>query len=298
MFKVNDVVSDRLKVAPLKDGEIAKYRLYAADKDDITRTEESSGKKLKHQQVYSCKGNKKIYDPFTKTKVEILNIDSFKTEKMPDGSLKQIPVTKRLNFPRTGEIILTDRDQEEYAFIERLNENGSNEFRDTTIKAWFYRVDVKKQTMLELEKDYLMVDALNWIRDADEIEIRTIFKALDADTKKTMSADDYEVLKKAIFNLAKINPILVLKSSTNQEAKMKVQIMEAEKYRVIAFSEGRANQPRSWVYIAKEPITICDLEPGKHKVDGLLAFFMSGKEGKEWYTKIISDLKQVFEFKK
>lgn len=299
MYSVNDVVSDRLKVTPLKDGEIAKYRLYKADQIDVTRTEASSGKKLNHQQVYSFVGKKKIFDPFTKRKVEIMNIESFKTQQLPDGQLKSIPVVGRLLFPRTGELILTSRDQEQYAFMERMNENGSNEFRDDTLgKPTFYRVDIKKQTMMELEKDYIMVDALVHVRDAGETEVQTIYKGLDAETKKTLNADNYEQLKKGLLKLSQENPILVLKASTNKVAKVKVQCMEASKWKIISFAEGGNGEERRWVFIGGDkPTEICTLEPGVHKIDGLVKFFIENKEGKNWYEQIISKLKDVLEFK-
>lgn len=305
MHGVNDVVHERLRVAPLRDGEFAKYRLTMADKEDITRTEESSGKKMKHQQVYAFVGRKRIYDPFQKKKVLIQNVTSFKPEKLPDGQIKEVPIVGRVTFPSSGELIVTDRDNDLYAYLERMDENASNEYRDAKKfpKPVFYRVDVKKQVMRELEKDYIMVDALNWVRDANEVELKTIYKALDDGSRKDINADSMEQMKKGIFNLAKNNPILVLKSSTNRTAKLKVQCMEAETYRVIAFSEE--NGQRSWVWVSGEPIVICTVEPGIHKIDALVKFFSSTEKnkdgeliGKAWYTKVIEGLKNVLEFKR
>lgn len=311
-LEVNKKLHPRMWVTPLKEGEFVKYRLYKSDQDDITRTEESSGKKLKHQQVYSLVGAKKIYDPFYKKPVVIENVTGFKHTKDDSGEVKRnsdgrairIPIIERILFPRTGELILTDRDNETYAFMERINENGSNEFRDPKApKAIFYRVDVKRQAMKELEKDYIMVDALNWVRDADGIEIKTIYKALDDGSRKNLNADSDEQLKKGIFNLAKNNPILVLKSSTNRLAKLKVQCMEAENYRIIAFNE--MNGERTWIYVQGTPEIICQVEPGIHKIDALVKFFTSpdkGKDGepigKAWYTKVIEGLKQVLDYKR
>lgn len=295
---VNKVLHKSLHVKPLGEGEIAKYRLKKTDQTDVTRTEESSGQKLKHQQVYSFVGRKRIYDPFNKKRVMIENVSSFKHIKLPDGQTKEEAIVARLLFDRTGEIVLTERDNEKYAFMERMDENESNEFRDPKVTAKFYRVDPKKQAMKELENDYVKVDALVWVRDAKETELRTIYNALDKETRKDINADDLEQLKKGIFKLAEKSPILVLKASTNKVAKVKVQCMDAERYRVITFDEGDAGAGRRWVSIAGKPETICVVEPGVHKIDGLVSFFLKDQEGKDWYTKIIGSLKAVFEFKR
>lgn len=299
MQGVNDVVSERLKVAPLKEGEIAKYRLKMADKEDITRTEESSGKKLKHQQVYSFVGQKRIWDPYAKKRILIRNITSFKTEKMPDGSLKEIPQVGRVLFPRTGEVILTSRDNDLYAYLERLDENESNEYRDPKgTAARFYRVDVKKQTMKEMEKDYIKLDAMVWVRDANETELKTIYKGLDDGSKTRINADSFEQLKRGIYLLSQENPILVLKASTNKVAKVKVQCMDAERFRIIAFDEGKEGGERRWVFIGENPTTITAIEPGVHKVDGLVKFFTEDKAGRDWYTKIVEALKMALDYKR
>lgn len=300
-LQVNLHLHERMHVKPLGDDEIAKYRLKKSDQDDITRMEESSGKKMKHQQVYSFVGRKTIYDPFNKRKVVIQNITGWKPEKLPSGEIKDNPIVSRVLFPRTGEIILSSRDNEQYAFMERMNENESNEFRDSKLmpKGMFYRVDVKKQTLKELERDYLVVDALIWLRDANEIEIQTIYRALDAETKKNINADaGFETIKRGLFELSHKNPILVLKASTNKAAKIKVQCMEAEKFHVIAFDEGTATTPRRWVYISGTPETICEMEPGTHKIDGLVKFFTTDKQGKDWYVKMVEGLKNVLDFKR
>lgn len=294
---INKILSPRMHVTPLKDGEFAKYRLVMADRDDVTRTEESTGKKMKHQQVYSFIGHKRVYDPFSKKKVLIQNIVNFKHEKLPSGEIKEIPIEGRLLFPNSGEIIVTHRDQDQYAFMERMDENGSNEFRNpNNTKPVFYRVDVKKQAMKELEVDYIKVDALLWVRDANETEINTIYRGLDAELKKKINADaGFEQMKRGIFLIAQEFPIVVLKASTNKEAKLKVQIMDAERFKIMFFSEGGANEPRQWLYLEGKPQTICEIKPGEHKIDGLIKFFLGSPEGRNWYVKMTEGLKTVFE---
>lgn len=298
LLEVNKILDRRMHVKPLNEGEFVKYRLKKADQTDVTRTEESSGLKLKHQQVYSFPGKKRIYDPFQKRKVMIQNVMSFKYEKMPTGEMKEVPILARLTFPKEGEIIITHRDNDKYAFLERLDENESNEFRDPNVKAIYYRVDVKKQAAQELEKDYVKVDAMLWVRDANETEVKSIYNYLDKETRKEINADSFEQMKKGIFKLAEKNPILVLKGSTNKLAKVKVQVMEAERYRIISFSEGGDGEERRWVLIAGKPETICKIEPGTHKIDGLVKFFTSDSNGKDWYQKIIDELKKVLEYKR
>ncbi len=291
---VNGLVSERLRVKPLKEGEIAIYKLIKSDMDDITRTEESSGKKMKHQQVYSFPGRKRIYDPFLQKRILIQYVTSFRHVKLPSGEVKEEPIVSRVTFPRSGEIILTSRDFARMQFLERMEENRDNEFRDPAgPKPIFYRVNSKRQAIKELEDDYFKVDALVHIKNAEEVELKRIYHALDADEKKNINANEgYEQLKRQIFKLAEKNPKLVLKASSNKEAKKKVQILDAERFRIIVFDEGDEQTPRRWVFIDREPMVICEVEPGVHKFDGLYKFFESEK-GKEWYVKVVNSLKEA-----
>lgn len=298
--KVNDLtvngrVSEQLQVKPLNEDEVAIYKLIKSDQDDITRTEETSGKKMKHQQVYSFVGRKRIYDPFAKKRIMIENITSFKHEKLPSGEIKEIPIVGRLKFPRTGEIILTSRDFETMQFMERMNENRDNPFRDASgAKPLFYRVNSKRALVKELEDDYLKVDAMIWIRDSQEIELRAIYKGLDAETKREINADaNFEQLKRGLFKVAEKYPILVLKASANKSGKLKVQCLEAEKFRVILFDEGDNSTPRRWLFTGKGAEEICPIEPGVNKYDGILKFFSEDAKGKDWYKKIIDSLTLV-----
>lgn len=74
--------------------------------------------------------------------------------------------------------------------------------------------------------------------------------------------------------------------------------MDAERYRIIAFDEGREGGERSWVFIGDKPTTIATIEPGVHKVDGLVKFFTENKEGRDWYTKIVEALKMALDYRR
>lgn len=290
---VNGRVSERLRVQPLNEDEIAIYKLIKSDEDDLTRTEESSGKKLKHQQVYSFVGRKRIYEPFLKKRIMIENITSFKHNKLPSGEIQEVPVVGRVVFPRTGEVILSSRDYERMQFMERMDENRDNPFRNPEVKARFYRVSSKRALMKELEDDYLKVDAMVWVRDSKEIELHSIYTTLDAETKSKINADDFEALKRGLFKVAEKSPILLLKASGNKSGKVKVQCLEAEKFRIITFDEGDTTTARRWVYIEKSAEAICEVAPGTNKYDGLIKFFTEDAKGKDWYTKIIKSLTEV-----
>lgn len=291
---VNSVLSTQLQVPALKENEVAIYKLIDCDKIDPSRVEESSGKKLNYQPRWALLGSKRIFDPFKRKKIKILHVTGTKVIDMPDGTQREVPEVKRVIFPHTGVLNVTSEFQETYAFMERISENRDNPWRSPSVTAVFYRVDKKRDLQRGLEDDYLLTDALNWVREANEKELNAVFKSLDKDIKKQINTNEgFEVFKKGVFDLAKKSPILVLRASSNKEAIIKIQCMDAEKFRVLLWDEGDKDTPRRWVWNTAGTETLVSLEPGVHKIDGLVAHFVS-KEGKNDYVKMASELRQIF----
>lgn len=290
-IELNRLVSEPLKVAELKEGESAIYKLIVADYKDLSRRDQKDnpllsnpGRRMNH--------SSKIWDPIKRKRVTIRNIVGYETINTENGERDKV-ILERIFF-KGGVKSVTPDQLETYAFLERTNGNRDNPFRDRSKKAVYYRVNPVRMAIRDMENDLLLLDALNYVSKADFITLKAMFKSMDKTAKSEIDASTFETLKRGIFKYAQKNPILAMKASENNEAKLKIQIMEAEHFNVIKFDEGddAIGAKRTWFFIDEKMSTICEVELAVHKIDGLIEHFKTD-EGKVSYRLITDRLKTV-----
>ncbi len=295
-YSINNILSPELRVKELAEDQNAIYKLCDSDTTDPSRVDENTGKPKQCQPRWAGRKKETIYDPFQKKSVVIMNITGIKHEEIPGQGLREIPIAERPIFPHTGMLTLGAEHQGTYAFLERHPRNRDNPFRDKNQVPKFYRVNAKKQAIKDMENSFILLDALNHVRDADQTELRTIYDSLDANLKRDVNSNSAEALKRDIFKLAQKHPIQVMQASSNKPARMKIQIMDAEHFNIITFLEDEEDDkmPRRWVFTGTRE-DICQLDITKHKIDGLLEYFLSDDEAIKKYQMIVKSLKKVLQ---
>lgn len=294
--EINDVVSPELKVTVLEEGQTATYKLCDVDLVDLSRVDERSGKPKNCAPRRSMLSKATITDPFTKRRVIIQNITGTEFKNGPDDLPREVPKIERVNFPRTGALTLTHDHPGTYCFLERHPRNRDNPFRDKSKLPIFYRVNAKRKAITEMENIYLKSDALDWVKKADITELRAIYTKLDPTSQGMIGTEPFEVLRRDMFSFADRFPQLLLKASGNKEAKMKIQIMDAEHFNIISFfdiDEMGVNKDRIWTFTGGMG-KICTIEINENKYDALAAFFVKkGDEGKNAYRTMIASLTKI-----
>lgn len=294
-YSINKVVSENLRVKPLKEDQSATYKLCDSDLLDYSRVDERTGKPHTSQPRRSMVGSVTILDPFTKKRIKIMNVTEIKHEELPGGvGLREIPVVARVLFPHTGTLTLGPEHQGTYEFLERHPHNRDNPFRDRNAKPKFYRVDAKKKAIREMEDNFILTDAIVHVRGADLAELKAIYSKLDPTAQREINPSSFETLKGDLFNYAKAHPVDVMRASNNKAAKMRIQIMDAEFYQIITFFEDREQDemPRRWVFTeGDQEITTLDIT--QNKIEGLAEFFLSSPEGKKAYQNMTAGLKKI-----
>lgn len=297
MAHVNQVLSKELHVKPLMKDQVAVYRLIDADKDDLSIAD-IKGTPRKRSPGYLIAGRKKIFDPI---KGETVTIENTTTEKTIDTVLG--PITKKrpepIRFTSQKPAITVRHDQPEtYAFMERLDENQDNPYRNTRgkVKPLFYRVDPRKKVMKENEVREFRLEALNWVyKEASYTELKACAeKAMQirgdvkirVDYKEAEASHGFEMLKRELGALAETDPHTVIKGSTKTEAIMKMQIKDCTRFQIIIFDEKN----RTWFHNNKDLTKICDVPPLQNIEESLIKFFAAEKDGGKHYAKMLDTL--------
>lgn len=311
MLQINEQFSESLKVKPLLEGQTATYKLCDADLVDLARVDDKTGKPRNNQPRRNMKGEVLITDPYTKKRVRLRNIVGEKAVER-NGDIRMDPEVKRVQFDHNSVITLGSDDPGTYLFMERHPRNRDNPFRDKDKTPTFYRMNSKKKAIQDMEHNYILADALNHVVNSDKIELIAIWKNLDPTSKKRINPEgSYESIKRDTFDLAKEKPAVVMKASSNREAKAKLQIMDAEYYNVIMFTENEEDHliPRRWMFVDGEE-DICEVSLTDNKIDGLMKYMFSlgideqkmkaeerdqkRKIGISAYQKMAERLKKIF----
>lgn len=313
MLQINEQFHESLKVKPLEEGQTATYKLCDADLVDFARVDEKTGKPRNNQPRRSMKGEVLITDMFLKKKIRLRNIVGEKAVER-EGKIVYEPEIKRVLFDHNSTITIGPDDPGTYVFLERHPGNRDNPFRETLSgkNPIFYRINAKKKAVQDMEHNYILADALRHVADADKTELLSIYKKLDPTSAKKINPEGtYEQLKRDTFDLAKEKPAIVMKASSNREAKAKLQIMDAAYFNIIIFMDNEEDHtlPRRWMFVEGEE-DICEIPIEENKFDGLMKFMFSlsiegekmdekerekrRKIGMNAYQKMTERLKKIF----
>ena len=294
----NDVkpLSKKLAVAPLKDGEVAVFRLTKAFQRDISREEPSC------PEVVQLAGVQKISDPGEQGAMKSKKMAAGIKEYKQIGTSGQVkPVFEPLIFVR-GEMRITSKDQEKYVFAMRNLNNTSNRFRkimgatNKNETNSFYLLGTKEVTNLMKISD-MKYYAEKMVREASFQVLKELAVVLNANPDPRFKVKSYidgatldtERLKYELIQLAQLYPKQVISASPSDADKLKVQIYDALVYNILTFEKNSY-----FVSGDDDLIEILQPESDMDKVDSLIKFFMS-PEGKKNYAIFAKALKKALQ---
>lgn len=287
-------LSKKLQVAPLKDGEVAVFRLTKAFIKSDLREEPLC------PEVVQLNGVESIIDPGEEGSNKAKKISTRVIDYMPIGNSGAVKPRFENPVFIKGEKRVTNTDPEMYQFLSRSKKNTSNRFRkamgakpsDDALS--FFLLGTKEVTSLMKLSD-MKYHAEKMIREGSFKELREIATQLnnspDARLKVRSYTDgvtnDPEKIKYELIQLAQLYPKQVISASPDTKAKLQVQIYDALTYGVLMYeSEG---------YFLSKDSNVVELfkpEADTDKVESLINFFMT-EAGKLKYVEFATALKKA-----
>ncbi len=285
-MKVNEVLSKEMRVNPLKEGETAIFRLHSANKLGNKFTEDGLRVPI-NRQVHQIPGIDIVYDPIKGTRVKIGNVTSEELVTK-DNKTTFEPIVEPI-WIENGEITLNHRQNDTYFFLMRHNDNSTNPFRDHTKKAEFYLVDHVAEKNEKISYDAIEDDAIILLKEADIEELLTIAANLEGPfAGRVNQSNPIDIVRHDLRNIVREgNPQVIIKASRYIFGKLKIQVIEAEKWGIIK----RSSESRSWFdHESKELISV---DPGTDMVDALVKWFDT-QEGKAYYQGDFKKRTKIF----
>lgn len=289
-------LSKKLQVPPLKDGEVAVFRLTNAFLKDPTREEPSC------PEVVQLTGVEQINDPGEEGAARSKKIATVVKEYKAIGKNGQVkPIYEPLVFIR-GEMRISSAEQAKYAFAMRSKKNTSNRFRKLMGAGpkdelnTFYLLG-SKETISVMKLADMKYYAEKLIREGSLTTLKEIAVTLNANPDHRFKVHSYiegasvdpEKLKWNLIQLAQQYPRQVVAACPNDEAKLKVQIYDALVYGVLTYEKG------SYFLLGdNDMIELHTPESDMDKVDSLIKFFMSDN-GKTKYALFAKALKKALQ---
>lgn len=307
---VNSVLSEALRVKPLKEGQTATFRLINSHTilgkywDDETNAPIPST-----PTAVLIPKQDSIYDPGLERTVIISNVVGYKTEIMPDKSEKMVPITEAIAFDNVTERTFTHEQNDTVAYLRRHRFNRDNPYRKSGGKVLYYEVNPQKEIQNELDRFDIMDEAKFFIRDCDMREIQTMAAILSEGFKDHINPNSPPnelrlALRKLVDTYEGAKAVLL--ASTTNDMKWVIQFKEAELYGVIEFDENL----REWRHRMTEQIkehkskdnkacplepVICKVEVGKDQYKDFLEQLRENEDLKEHYRFIAMKLKKINE---
>lgn len=288
-------LSKKLQVAPLKDGEVAVFRLTKAFLKDPSREEPTC------PEVVQLSGVEQINDPGEEGANRSKKIATTIKEYKAIGKSGQVkPVYEPLIFIK-GELRISAAEQAKYAFAMRSKKNTSNRFRKLMGASakdelnTFYLLG-SKETVSVMKLADMQYYAEKLIREGTLAELKEIAVTLNANPDQRFKVRSYidgatvesDKLKWDLIQLAKAFPRQVVAACPNDEAKLKVQIYDALVYGVLTFEK------ESYFLLGdNDMIEIHTPESDMDKVDSLIKFFMSDKAKYTLFARALKKALQI-----
>lgn len=288
-------LSKKLQVAPLKDGEVAVFRLTKAFLKDPSREEPTC------PEVVQLSGVEQVNDPGEEGVNRSKKIATTIKEYKSIGKSGQVkPVYEPLIFIK-GELRISAAEQAKYAFAMRSKKNTSNRFRKLMGASakdelnTFYLLGSKENISVMKLAD-MQYYAEKLIREGTLTDLKEIAVTLNANPDQRFKVRSYiegatvdsEKLKWDLIQLAKAFPRQVVAACPNDEAKLKVQIYDALVYGVLTFEK------ESYFLLGdNDMIEIHTPESDMDKVDSLIKFFMSDKAKYTLFARALKKALQI-----
>jgi len=294
MEVLNDVkpLSKKLRdtIPPLKDGEVAIFRLSNAFVKEDTRESPSV------REVAQFSGIEQINDPFD-DEMPTKKICTFIKDYKQIGTSGQVkPIYEPIIFVR-GEKRVGADDKALYEFMMRSKKSGANKFRNLMgakkgSKPEWILLGTKEITNA-VQLDELKFEAEKMIRGSNFDVLKGIATMLNASQDLRLHVKSYNAgvsvdpqgMKTEIIQLARMYPKQVISASPDERSKYKVQIYDAMIFGILFFEK------KAYHLIDQKDIKeLFAPESDIDSIDSLIDYFMSEK-GKKHYVMFAQALK-------
>jgi len=280
-MKPNQVLHKELHVKPLDEGQTATFRLIGANK--LGNKYSSGGRRLPiNPAVKQVPGMAYLYDPHKKTRVRIGNVVGEEpNEENGKTVFKQITAAILIE---NGEIIFNAEQNDSYCFMMRHPGCKTNPWHDRKKKPIFELIDKAAERQSKIAYDAVEDDAIILLRDSGLDELLAIAESLHEDYKSLVNVDNsVDEIRHDLRNIVrKGNPEVIIRASDYKFGKMKLQVIESEKWLILK----RIVANRAWHSIMgdqkKELMTV---EPGTDMITALIHWFTQDDDGKAFYQK-------------
>ena len=281
-------------IPPLKDGEVATFRLKNAFVKDGSREEPSC------PEFVQMSGKQTIRDPYEEdgSKTKIMGTYPYKY-KVVNGMSQ--PVYQDLQFIK-GEMKLTSDREAEYFFAMRNIHNESNKYRKQMggkHAPKFYLVGTKEVATPLIQMTDMRYFAEKMVRESGFKYLREVAAKLNQSPDARLHVKSFregftenpDTIKYELIQLAHTYPKQVMAAHPDEKTKLRVHIYDAQVYGILVFEKGAFQLDTN-----DEFIELLKPEEDIERVDSLINYFMS-EQGKQNYLLFAKTLKKALNVK-
>lgn len=232
-------LSSRLKVKPLKEGEVKLFRLVGTGKIDPM-----SGKPSVNSGGTFI-GHFTIYDRFepdeSKRKKVLKNVVSTETRTDEKGHPYVHEIIGPLEFNSNGVIIVKHEDYNLLQLLSRANENKSNKYRNPSKPALWEEVDPTPSELNLIQLMDIKFEAHSFAKTGDINQVIKVLTKIDPSMARLKNPQD---IRYALRGYAETKPKEVIRYSNEKEMKLRILISEAIQYGILDYLD----ESREWHY--------------------------------------------------
>jgi len=222
-------LSNRLKVKPLKEGEVKIFKLVNSGKiDPVTgKASVNSGG--------SFVGHFTIYDRFEENaslrRKTLKNVVTTETRIDDKGKEYVKEIIANIEFNSNGLCIVKPEEYNKLVVMTRANENLSNKYRNPSVPAIWEESEPTPSILKLIEQLDIKYEAATFARNGDINFVKAVVaKLLPGSKLKEVSEIRYSARQ-----LAEEKPLELLRHSNNKEIKLRVLTKECYDYKIIDF---------------------------------------------------------------
>lgn len=287
-----------MHVKPLKEGEVARFRLLTANIKENGREQPSVPLSAYLSDRYT------IFDPFAGRRVMIGNVIGLKQVNGEGGIAKvdnfgnpvMIPLLKRPAFDK-GALQVTSDYNDSYAFLMRAPGNISNKFRPRSgpnSKARFELISEKKDQSDALMLDDMRFRAIDIVRHGNWDELRALREKLNKspDVDLHVATADLLGIKIELSRLALNRAKAIILASGDIPSKHAVQVYDALAYNILMYDEPNWTLNVVNTRGVMEGKLIHAVPPDEDKVESLVESFKK-EPGSAYQVMMATELKKI-----
>jgi hypothetical protein len=276
-------LSNRLKVKPLKEGQVKIFKLVGSgDIDPATgQPRFNSGA---HYEGYFTIHDKFEKDP-TKRKKVLKNVTGTST-KVENGKDVVEEVVSPIDFNAKGLRIVKDDEYNTLVCLMRANENGSNPFRNPRVPSLWEEVEPEKGRQQIMDLMDLQLTAEMYAKTGNMKDIIALAKKLNetGDFAIILDNKDSDDIRFDMRRIARENPKEFMRYSKDKEMKIKILIEDAVSNLVISYDDDT----KEWKW-DEDGTSLLIVPAGKEPVKALCDFLDKNKEVNEKLLEIVNE---------